>query len=168
MREHLQAAALSWWDDDPLRLESEKAAMHAVAPGLFWRYKGSGGWIGHAPLWPFDRRRPPKVAALVDHKPFAVNIVCGQAYPMTEPLVWPLEINPPVTVLGWTDWHLLPSGALCLLQDNSSWNPSAQAADLIKKISGWYIEYHLMCAGHIQRMTEYGIANDDSLDQFLW
>ena len=40
-------------------------------------------------------------------------------------------------------------------------------SDLIEKISGWYIEYHLMRKGYISRMTEYGIAEDDSLDRFL-
>ena len=49
----------------------------------------------------------------------------------------------------------------------TSWDPSAHAADLIEKISGWYIEYNLMLKGHITQMTEYGIAEDDSLDRFL-
>ena len=49
MSEDLRAAAMSWWQEDPRRLESEQAAMHAVAPDLFWRYKDSGG---------VDRARP--------------------------------------------------------------------------------------------------------------
>jgi hypothetical protein len=167
MSDDLRAAAVSWWQEDPRRLESEQAAMHAVAPDLFWRYKGSGGWIGHAPLWPFRRRQPPGVAAFVDHRPFEVKITCGYAYPMVEPRVWPEQVSLPAIALGWTAWHLLPSGALCLLQDKASWDPSAHAADLIEKISGWYIEYHLMCRHRITRMTEYGIAEDDSLDRFL-
>jgi hypothetical protein len=86
---------------------------------------------------------------------------------MVEPRVWPEQVSLPVIAVGWTAWHLLPSGALCLLQDRTSWDPSAHAADLIEKISGWYIEYHLIRRGYITRMTEYGIAGDDSLDRFL-
>lgn len=167
MSEDLRDAARSWWHEDLQRLESEKAAMHAVAPDLFWRNEGSGGWIGHAPLWPFCRRRPPGLAAFVGHRPFEVSITCGHAYPMVEPRVWPKNVSLPVIALGWTAWHLLPSGALCLLQGGASWDPSAQAADLIEKISGWYLEYHLMRKRRITRMTESGIAKDDSLDRLL-
>ena len=167
MSEALRAAATPWWQEDQRRLERERAAMYAVAPELFWRYKGSGGWIGHVPLWPFGRRQPPGVAALVGHQPFQVTITCGHAYPMVEPRVWPENASLPAIALGWTAWHLLPSGALCLLQDRTSWDPSAHAADLIEKISGWYIEYHLMHRGCITRMTEYGIAEDDSLDRCM-
>jgi hypothetical protein len=86
---------------------------------------------------------------------------------MVEPRVWPKNVSLPVIALGWTAWHLLPSGALCLLQGGASWDPSAQAADLIEKISGWYLEYHLMRKRRITRMTESGIAKDDSLDRLL-
>jgi hypothetical protein len=167
MREDLRATALSWWQEDRSRLDSELAAMHAVAPDLFWRYTDSGEWIGHAPLWPFRRRRPPELAAFVGHRPFAVTITCGHAYPMVEPQVWPEQVSLPAIALGWTAWHLLPSGALCLLQDTTSWDPASHAADLIEKISGWYIEYHLMRRDYITRMTESGIAEDDTLDGFL-
>jgi hypothetical protein len=167
MTAELADAALPWWTDDPARLDSELAAMFAVAPGLVWRLESPGRWVGHVPLWPISRRQPRGVAALVGHQEFAVEIVCGPAYPMLEPLVWPTAIDLPVTALGWTEWHLLLSGALCLLHDDASWDPSTLAADLVPKISGWYIEYHLKSAGYIQRMTEYGIAIDDSLDALL-
>jgi hypothetical protein len=159
--------AVTWWQDDPARLESERAAMYAVAPALVWQFEGSGRWTGHVPLWPIPRRQPSGVTTLVRHRPFAVEIACLAAHPMIQPLVWPTEINPPVDALGWTEWHLLPNGALCLLQGNSSWDPSALAAELVPKISGWYIEYHLKRAGYITHMTEYGIASDDSLDSLL-
>ena len=164
MSDELAAAALPWWEDDPERLESERAAMFAVAPDLVWQFNGSGRWVGRVPIWPISRRQPAGVAALVGHQAFAVEIVCPQAYPMVEPQVWPTEIEPRVSALGWTQWHLLPSGALCLLQDDSSWDPATLAADLVPKISGWYVEYHLKNTGYISEMTERGIANDDSLD----
>jgi hypothetical protein len=162
-----ELVALSWWEDDPARRDSELAAMYAIAPELVWRPEGAGRWVGHVPLWPFPRRRPSGVAALVGHRPFDVVIACRQAHPMVEPLVWPTGVKPPVTALGWTEWHLLPNGALCLLQDRTSWDPAALAAELVPKISGWYIEYHLKLAGYIKRMTEYGIANDSGLDCLL-
>ena len=86
---------------------------------------------------------------------------------MVEPRVWPKEVDLPAIALGWTAWHLLPSGALCLLQDRTSWDPAADAADLIEKISGWYIEYHLMRKGYITEMTEYGIPDDNRLDNLI-
>lgn len=167
MTEELASAARFWWQDDPARLESEQAAMYAVAPGLIWRFNGSGQWVGHVPLWPISRRQPQGVAALVGHRAFAVAIECRQAYPMVEPTVRPIEVEPPVTALGLSEWHLLTNGTLCLLEDSASWDPATLAAELVPKISGWYIEYHLKCAGYIGRMTEYGIANDDSLDSLL-
>jgi hypothetical protein len=114
-----------------------------------------------------DRPTSATGARGTGHQAFEVKIVCGPAYPMVEPLVWPTAMDLPVTALGWTEWHLLLNGALCLLQDNTSWDPSALAAELVPKISGWYIEYHLKSAGYIRRMTEYGIATDDSLDALL-
>jgi hypothetical protein len=168
MTEDLHSAAIPWWQDDQLRLDSELAAMYARAPLLVWRREGPGFWIGDVPLWPFDRPRPPKLKAFVNDKPLTVKIVPGHAYPMVAPLAWPRDLSIPAIARGWTDWHLLPSGALCLLQGAASWDPSTLAADLIKKISGWYIEYHLMRKRRITRMTDHGIANDDSLDRLIW
>lgn len=168
MTEDLRSSTIPWWEDDQLRLDSERATMYAMAPGLCWLYESPGFWLGEVPLWPFSRPRPPKLEPFVGHKPLLVKIVPGQAYPMVAPLVWPQNLNIPAGARGWTDWHLLPSGALCLLQGTASWNPSTLAADLVEKISGWYIEYHLMRKGRITRMTDNGIANDDSLDRFIW
>jgi hypothetical protein len=167
MSDELAAAALPWWEDDPGRLDIERAAMFAIAPDLVWQFRGSGRWVGRVPIWPIPRRQPVGVTTLVGHQAFAVEIACRQAHPMVEPRVRPTEIKPPASALGWTQWHLLPSGALCLLQGNSAWDPATLSADLVPKISGWYVEYHLKNAGYISEMTEYGITNDDSLDSLL-
>ena len=167
MPEDLEGAALPWWHDDPKRLEDERAAMFAVAPDLIWRFEGSGGWVGTVPTWPMPRPQPKGIVALVDGRPFNVRISCSPAHPMIEPLVWPKNIALPTLALGLTQWHLLPSGTLCLLQDHTSWNPSDLISELIPKISGWYIEYHLKTKDLIDRMTEQGIAVDDSLDSLL-
>jgi len=167
MSEDLAPAAITWWQEDEIRLRSEVADMYARAPGLVWRQEGSGGWAGHVPLWPFARRQPSGVATLVRGQPFEVTIQCRAAHPMVVPFVWPINVQPSIDELGWTEWHLLPNGSLCLLQVNADWDPSAHAAELIEKISGWYIEYNLMLAGYIDHMTEYGIAQDDCLDDIL-
>ena len=52
MSEELRAAAVTWWEEDPRRLEREQAAMHAVAPDLFWRSERSGGGSVTLPFGP--------------------------------------------------------------------------------------------------------------------
>lgn len=155
----------TWWADQPRRLERELAAMSAVAPDMAWDTDDSG-WAGTVPLWPFDRPQPARVQALV-REPLAVRIVCGPAYPMVEPAVTPLGLDIPLQALGWTRWHVLPNGDLCLLQSTSAWPPEAVAADLVHKVSGWYVEYHLMLAGLIEAMSPAGIAADTLYDDLL-
>jgi hypothetical protein len=48
----------SWWQDDPQRMQTERAAMAVAAPDLRWlppEHEPSGGWQGAVPLRPFDR-----------------------------------------------------------------------------------------------------------------
>ena len=73
----------------------------------------------------------------------------------------------PPQALGWHTWHVTPDGSLCLLQASAQWDPFSVAADLIPKISGWHVEYHLMRGGHIEAMTEQGLAADDSHDTLI-
>jgi hypothetical protein len=158
----------SWWQDEPGRLVAEQAAMTAAAPNLVWlANEPSGGWQGIVPLWPFSRPQPAGLLELLGGQPLKVRVICGHAFPMVEPIVWPLSVEVPFHALGWTKWHVSPSGTLCLLQESAQWDPSSTAADLVPKISGWYIEYRLMADGHIEAMTEHGIAQDDSLDELI-
>jgi len=158
----------SWWQDDPARMTTERAAMAVAAPELAWlTSEPSGGWQGTVPLWPFGRPQPQGLTALVGGQPLEVQIVCGHAFPMVEPEVQPLSVEIPFQVLGWTSWHVAPGGTLCLLQEAVQWDPSSAAANLIPKISGWHVEFWLMKGGHIEAMTECGIAEDDSLDGLL-
>jgi hypothetical protein len=149
-------------------MASEQAAMSQMAPNLRWLpEEPSGGWQGTVPLWPFDRPQPRGLVALVKGQSLEALIVCGHAYPMVEPQVTPLSVEPPIKALGWTTWHVAPNGALCLLQESVMWDPAGAVADLVPKISGWYIEYQLMLAGRIETMTETGLAADTSLDALL-
>jgi hypothetical protein len=160
--------ARSWWQDEPGRLAAEQAAMTAAAPDLAWlTSESSGGWQGTVPLWPFSRPQPPGLLALVGGQPLEVRVACGHAFPMVEPGVRPLSVEVPFQALGWTHWHVTPGGTLCLLQESAQWDPSSAAADLVPKISGWHVEFWLMKGGHIEAMTECGIAEDDSLDGLL-
>lgn len=164
------AAPRSWWEDEPDRMEREIAAMLEAAPGLRWLTadeEPSGGWEGPVPMWPFDRPTPTGVSALVADEPLRVRIACGHAFPMVEPAVRPLNVDVPNAAFGWTTWHVLPNGNLCLLRESVAWDPRVAAAELIPKISGWYLEYQLLRRGLIDAMTESGLAADDSRDRLL-
>jgi hypothetical protein len=164
----LKAAARSWWQDEPGRLACEQEAMRAAAPDLAWLPgEPSGGWQGKAPVWPFVRPEPAGLARLLDSQALEVRIVCGHAFPMVEPEVRPLSVEVPPRALGWTSWHVAPGGTLCLLQASAQWDPASAASELIPKISGWHIEYHLIVRGLVQSMTEHGLEADDSLDDLL-
>lgn len=160
----------SWWADEPDRLQRELAAMRHAAPELRWLEpdeEPSGGWTGPVPLWPFDRPEPVGLSHLVDGQPLQVRIRCGHAFPMVEPAVYPLNVELPGLAFGWTTWHVLPDGALCLLQEATLWDPRAAAAELVSKISGWYLEYQLLSRGLVEAMTISGIVSDDSRDHLL-
>ena len=144
--------------------------MRQAAPELRWLDSGeepSGGWTGPVPLWPFDRPAPPGVSGLAAGQQLQVRIRCGHAFPMVEPAVYPLSIELPDVAFGWTTWHVLPDGALCLLQEAALWDPRAAAAELIPKISGWYLEYQLLSRGLVEAMTVSGIVTDASRDHLV-
>jgi hypothetical protein len=165
-----------WWVDERGRLAREQAAMSRVAHDLVWDenlrgHPGSlaghgGGWSGPVPFWPFERAEPAGLRAFLRH-PLQVRILCGEAYPMSEPRVEPIELALPEYAIGWTEWHLTPTKRLCLLTSATAWDPAAMVADLIGKVSGWYIEYRLMLSGQIRSMTERGIESDPRYDAFL-
>jgi hypothetical protein len=58
-------------------------------------------------------------------------------------------------------------GSLCLLQTADLWTGRETAADLVIKASGWFVEYLLMEAGAIERMTLSGLNADISLDETI-
>ncbi|GAA1033665.1 hypothetical protein GCM10009557_36130 [Virgisporangium ochraceum] len=157
---------ITWWEDDPRRLAAELAAMEVAAPGLLWDTAGAGGWQGEVPLWPFDREEPRCLGELVEGKLLHVEINLKPAHPMLFPLVFPKVPLFPDT-LGDPDWHLAPIGSLCLFRGTAWWDPTTLVADLIPKISGWYLEYRLMRRGRIERMPDRGIDRDPELDRLV-
>jgi hypothetical protein len=159
--------AITWWQDDPERLDAELMAMGEAAPQLEWFDEGLGGWHGEVPLWPFERPQPRGLERLVGQRPLSVRVFCRPVHPMMAPIVRPLGVDVPLEALGYNTWHLLPSGSLCLLRGTAWWDPARLVADLIPKISGWYIEYHLMKRECLKRMPDRGVDLDDALDAVI-
>lgn len=165
MPEELEA--VTWLDAEPRRLLQEREAMSAVAPDLNWIEEAGGGWEGFAPVWPFERASPKGLGRLLAGRLFRIRVDYSHAFPMVEPTVWPLDPSPDPRYRTQAVWHVNPDGSLCLLQAASDWTGHETAADMVVKAAGWFLEYRLMEAGLIERMTETGIVNDDSLDHLL-
>jgi hypothetical protein len=141
--------------------------MAGIAKDLNWSEGPAGGWRGLAPVWPFDRTPPDGFDAFLGGRRFKMAVEYSQAFPMVEPKIWPLDPEPDPLYRTQHDWHVNPDGSLCLLQAATSWTGVETAADLVVKAAGWFLEYLLMEAGVIERMTESGIVNDDSLDHLF-
>jgi hypothetical protein len=161
------APPITWWQDDPQRLRAECAELTAAAPGLQWDADGPGRWHGEVPLWPFDRPQPAGLPSLVGGRPLGVEMVCTPPHPMLAPFVFPVSVELPIHALGDADWHLLPNGALCLFRGTAWWDPERLVASLVPKISGWYVEFHLMMAKRLRRMPDRGVDRDDQLDAII-
>lgn len=162
-------APVLWMDQDPARLERDAREVTDFAPGMNFlppsdEPQTHGGWHGPIPAWPFARAMPDGVNALIG-EPFEVAVAYPSAYPMTPPLVFPLNVTPEPIEHSQTVWHVSPSGMLCLLQSTGAWLPEASITELLLKAAGWRIEYALMKAGAVEQMSTNGIVSDDSLDR---
>lgn len=159
---------IGWMEAEPQRLDRERDEMTLLAPDLKWLDdRAAGGWRGHIPEWPFPRPRPHGLDNLLAGRSLLLEVEYGQAFPMVEPRLWPLDPEPPIERRIQHIWHLNGNGTLCLLRTASDWNGSECAAQLVVKSSGWFIEYLLMEAGAIETMTEQGIYSDAQLDPLL-
>ncbi|PPF75507.1 hypothetical protein [Pseudoclavibacter sp. Z016] len=155
----------TWWEDDPARLEQEIADVRAVAPLLTWTEEEAGWFEGPLPLWPFARSAPANISDLLD--PFVVRVEYNHAFPAAPPHILPLLPQPVPTIRGFTQFHVLPSGRLCLLRDADQWYPWSKTSELLLKASGWAIEFALFEAGAITRMSMSGIVIDTSHDELI-
>lgn len=156
---------LSWLEAEPRRVALERETMPGIAPELRWLE--DGGWEGVMPVWPFYRPEPPGLGAFLDGRRFHVRIQYLESFPMTAPVFWPVDPNPPLSVRSMAMWHVLPDGSLCLFQKMYDWDPTWTAAHLVPKAAGWFLEYLLLSADRIESMTEAGIWNDGGLDHLL-
>jgi len=157
--------ARTWWEDDPARLEQEISDTQGFAPLLTWTPEGAGRLEGPLPLWPFSRSAPVGISDLLD--PFVVRVEYGHAFPAAPPQVLPLVPQPVPSIRGFTQYHLLPSGRLCLLQNADQWYPWSSTTELLLKASGWAIELALLEAKAITEMSVSGIVDDASFDDLI-
>jgi len=171
--------AVAWWQAEPRRLDRDRAEVARAFPDLVFTdpgqerrtgrktRAGQGGWSGVLPRWPFERPEPAGLTALTGQNGLELRVDYVPAYPMVMPRLWPLDPEPDFMERTQSTWHVLPIGALCLLQSDAAWDPDTSLVDLLLKAAGWRIEYALMRAGAIEAMTTNGIVTDDRLDHLL-
>ncbi len=166
-----QMIPIIWSDAEPARLARDLAEVGAFAPELQFRPPGEttehGCWVGRLPKWPFDRVEPLGLDALLGPSGLSIELLYTAAYPMVPPAIYPLDPEPTFIERTQSAWHVAPSGSLCLLQSDGAWQPETSVVELLAKACGWRIEYALMKAGWIDRMTVSGIVSDDSLDALI-
>lgn len=161
----MNLVARTWWEDNPARLEQEVVDVQGVAPLLTWTAEGAGQFEGPLPLWPFSRPAPADITDLLT--PFVARIEYSHAFPAAPPQILPLLPRPDPSIRGYTQYHVLPSGRLCLLRDADQWYPWSSTSELLLKASGWAIELALLQAGAITQMSVNGIVNDASYDDLI-
>ncbi|MGW6278436.1 ubiquitin-conjugating enzyme E2 variant [Kribbella sp. NPDC055071] len=161
-------ASILWMDDEPKRLERDRREVEEFAPDLGFvepRSQGflHGGWRGRLPLWPFERPEPEGLGSLLATG-LEVEVVFSAAHPMVPPAIYPVMPEPAIEERTQAMWHVAPDGSLCLLQSQGQWQPEASITELLLKAAGWHVEYALMKAEVIDKMTVCGIVGDDCLD----
>lgn len=155
----------SWVEAERRRVALEQTAMAALAPELVWDAgHPAGGWDGYAPVWPFGRDAPPGLDVFLAGRRLLLRVDYPQAFPLAEPVLWPVDPEPPIIARTDHRWHLNGSGSLCLLRTAADWTGQEPAAELVRKAAGWFLEYLLMEAGTVTEMTEAGLVADTSRD----
>ncbi|WP_431233188.1 hypothetical protein ACQ856_28525 [Mycolicibacterium psychrotolerans] len=162
-------------DAEPERLQRDRDEIAAFAPNL--QYVGPeshcgaacphGGWVGELPRWPFDREEPSALVDLIGENGVTIAMLYTAAYPMVPPILYPVDPEPTLLEQTQAAWHVAPGGSLCLLQSDGAWLPEASVTELLAKAAGWRIEYALMKAGVIERMSTHGIVSDASSDHLI-
>lgn len=167
---------IPWTEAEPARLERDQrevaafdASLRFVTPGVSVGdcVCAHGGWQGVLPVWPFQRPMPDGLAALTGGAGLEFLLRYPAAYPMVPPTIRPLSPEPEIVERTQATWHVLPDGGLCLFQSDGAWLPEAFIVDLFRKAAGWRIEYALMKAQVIEKMSVSGIVCDDSYDHLV-
>ena len=154
---------ISWWEADPSRFEWEIACMEAAAPDLVWDYQ-FGGWMGHAPVWPFARPVPSDLETFTAGKSLHLALVPTSVHPATAPKAWPLDPAPTIDQCTRHRWHVNGDGSLCLFQRAVDWTGEEACSEVAVKAAGWFLEYLLVERGCVEAMTESGIGTDEARD----
>jgi hypothetical protein len=161
------AATVPWWRAEPSRLARDRRDIARAFPDLTLDLTGQGTWDGVLPRWPFQRPEPEGLPVLLGETGLRLRVQYVPAYPMVLPLFWPCAPEPELSERTQQRWHVLPVGALCLLQTEAAWEPNTSIADLLLKAAGWRVEYALMKAGVIDSMSVSGIVSDSSGDPLI-
>lgn len=166
--------AISWTQAEPDIAAHEKDAMARHAPSMQWAedlvWRGGRrtvGWRGKAPAWAADRPKPQGVDELLGERRLELLVVYPEAFPAVPAALFPLDPDPPMNRRTLHRWHVNGDGSLCLMQSAEDWKLTDTAADLVRKASGWYIEYLLVEAGKLETMTESGVFEDTSTDSII-
>jgi hypothetical protein len=167
-------ARQSWTDAEPRILRREVEAMNEHAPEMAWHDevvgldgKAGKGWEGLAPVWAGDRSKPKGVDGLLAGRQLRLKVVYREAFPTVPPMLFPVDPSPPLERRTQHYWHLNPNGSLCLMRGAEDWAQTDTAAALVRKASGWFIEYLLVEAGAIDGMTTSGIFKSTGIDPVL-
>jgi hypothetical protein len=159
---------VSWVTAEPTVVRRERSTMSAVAPDMVWLEDDpAAGWRGRTPVWPFTRSAPAGLEKFLGGQRFFVVVQYLQAHPMVSPRIFPEDPVPDFAKRSLHSWHLNGDGSLCLLRSASDWDPTATAADLIVKASGWFLECLLLERGALEAMTENGIVDDHAHDGLI-
>lgn len=163
-----------WTEAEPARLRRDLEEIARFAPELEYHPPASdgspfphGGWLGRLPVWPFERPEPDGLHDLIGQAGADVAVICSAAHPVVPPRVVPGDPEPTLHQQTQNAWHVAPDGSLCLLQSQGAWQPEASVTDLLAKAAGWRIEFALMQAGVIDRMSTRGIVMDASHDHLI-
>lgn len=161
-----------WTECEPARLRRDQDEVRAFAPLLEFQVPADdglphGGWVGVLPRWPFARPQPKALDELLGDEELQVCVSYSAAHPMVAPTIYPLDPKPSIWEQTQSAWHVAPGGSLCLLQSDGAWQPDASLTELLAKASGWRIEYGLMKAGVINKMSVNGIVSDPSHDHLI-
>jgi len=166
--------AISWWEAEPDVAAREKDAMARHAPDMQWAedlvWRGGRrtvGWRGKAPSWGADRPKPLGVDELLAERRLDLLVVYPEAFPVIPASLFSLDPDPPMNRRTLHRWHINGDGSLCLMQSAEDWHLTDTAADLVRKASGWFIEYLLVEAGKLEAMTESGIFEATIADSVI-
>jgi ubiquitin-protein ligase len=163
----------SWIEAEPGLLEREQSEMAKHAPEMSWRedleylMRPVVGWVGKAPAWSAERMKPAGVDELLAGRQLELTVFYPEGFPMASPTLLPLDPEVPIERRTLHRWHVNGDGTLCLIQRADDWQPTDTAADLVRKASGWFIEYLLVEGGRREAMTERGIFEDAAVDELL-
>lgn len=172
MTQQLDPRCILWTDAEPARLAQDQREIPKFAPGVNYHPPGElgfphGGWCGRLPLWPFVRPEPRGLHSLLGEDGLEIALIYPAAYPLISPRIVPNDPRPTIDQCTQSAWHVAPDGSLCLLQTQGAWHPEASVVELLVKAAGWNVEYALMQAGVVDRMSIQGIVSDDSRDHLV-